>query len=147
MTTIPQEPPPIAVNRPALVWVISIFYFLSAGWVILSFALIHSGTIPLNEAQKEYFRSQTILDYGSTLVIGVSNLVGAVLLLALKKPAFHLFATAFGVGLALTVYQIFAKNWLGAIGGPGLVGAVIGWGISIAIISYSKRLISRGVLR
>jgi hypothetical protein len=147
MSTTPQEPPPIAVKRPALVWVISIFYILSAGWVVLSFALIHSGAIPLNEAQQEYFRSQTILDYGSTVVIGALNLVGAILLFLLKKPAFHLFATAFGVGLAFTAYQIVAKNWLGAIGGPGLVGAVIGWGISIAIIVYAKRLISRGVLR
>ncbi len=146
MTTIPDTPP-IAVKRPALVWVISIFYFISAGWVILSFALIYTGSILLNEAQKEYFQSQTIFDHGSTLLIGVSNLAGAVLLLALKRPAFSLFAAAFGVGLALTLYQIVAKNWLGVLGGPGLVGAVIGWAISLSIIFYTRRLIGRGILR
>ena len=146
MTTIPDTPP-IAVKRPALVWVISIFYFISAGWVILSFALVYSGSIPLNEAQREYFQSQTIFDHGSTLLIGVSNLVGAVLLLALKRPAFHLFASAFGIGLAVTLYHIVAKNWLGVIGGPGLVGAVIGWAISLSIIFYTRRLIGRDILR
>jgi hypothetical protein len=147
MTTPVENPPPVPAKRPALVWIISIFYFVSAGWTMLSFLLIFSGAIPLNEAQKEYFQSQSPVDYGSTLLIGTANLVGAVLLLLLKKPAFHLFATAFGVGLLLTVYQIFTKNWLGAIGGPGLIGAIIGWGISIAVILYAKRLIDRGVLK
>ena len=147
MTTTPQEPPAIPVKRPALVWVIFILYLLSAGWVILSFALIHSGAIPLNEAQQEYFGSQAILDYGAILVCGALNLAGAIFLFRLKKPAFHLFATAFGLGLAVTGYHIVAKNWLGAVGVPALVGAVTSWGISIAIIVYSKRLISKGVLR
>jgi FtsH-binding integral membrane protein len=147
MTTPTELPPPGPVKRPALVWVISIFYFLSAGWTILSFLLILSGAFPMNEAQKEYFQSQSPVDYGSTFLIGTANLVGAVLLLLLKKPAFHLFATAFAVGLVLTGYQIFTKNWLGAIGGPGLIGAIIGWGISIAVIVYAKRLIDRGVLK
>ncbi len=114
---------------------------------MFSFLLIFSGSIPLNEAQKEYFQSQSPVDYGSTFLIGTANLVGAVLFFLLKKPAFHLFATAFGVGLVLTIYQIFTKNWLGAIGGPGLIGAIIGWGISIAVIVYAKRLIDRGVLK
>lgn len=147
MNTNSQVPPPIPRSRPALVWVISIFYFVSAGWVLLSFFLIYSGSIPLNEAQKVYFESQTFFDHGSTILIGVSNLTGAVFLFLLRKPAFHFFAAAFSVGLALTLYQIFMKNWLGVVGGPGLVGAVIGWGISVAIILYAKRLISRGILK
>ena len=147
MTTISESPPPIPRKRPALVWVISIFYFVSAGWTILSLALIYSGVIPLKEAQKTYFDSQTLCDHGSTLVVVVTNLAAAVLLFLLKKPAFHLFATAFFIGLMLTVYQVIVKNWLGVIGGPGLVGAIIGWGINMAIIIYSRRLISRGVLK
>ena len=140
-------PPPLPTKRPAFVWVISIFYFISTGWTLLSFSLILSGAFPLNEAQREYFQAQTVFDYGSTTLIGLGNLTGAVLLLSLKRYAFHLFASAFGLGLILTGYQIVAKNWLGAIGGPGLVGAAIGWAISIAIILYSRSLIKSGVLR
>ena len=147
MAAITEVPPLIPTKRPTLVWVISIIYVVSAGWTILSFVLVFSGAIPLNETQKAYFASQTIFDYGTTLLTGTANLVGAVLLFLLKKPAFYLFATAFCAGIAVTVYQIFAKKWLGAIGGPGLIGVVIGWGINIAIIVYSRRLISRGVLR
>lgn len=147
MSRIPGQPPPLPINRPALVWVISIFYFVSAGWVLLSFALIFSGLIPLTDVQKTYFQAQTVFDYGSTALIGGANLVGAVLLFLLRRQAFPFFLTAFSFGLIQTLYQIVTKNWLGAIGGPGLVGAVIGWGISIAIIVYTWRLVSKGVLR
>ena len=147
MTTNPQTPTPLVGKRPGLVWTISIFYFLSAGWVILSYALIYSGAIPLNHAQKQYLQSQTFLDSAFSVLIAASNLAGAVFLFELKKPSLPLFAAAFGIGLALTAYQILAKNWLGAIGVAGLIGAVLGWCISIAIIIYSKRLIRRGILR
>lgn len=147
MSTTATTPPPLPTKRPVLVWVISIFYFISAGWLLLSFALTFSGAIPMNEAQKEYFRAQTVFDYASATLLGLGNLTGVVLLLSLKRYAFHLFAGAFGLELILTGYQIVAKNWLGAIGGPGLVGAVIGWGISIAIILYSRSLIKSGVLK
>ncbi|MBE2179053.1 MAG: hypothetical protein IAE97_01080 [Chthoniobacterales bacterium] len=142
-----SEPPPLPTNRPALVWVISIFYVVSVGWVALSFALIFSGLIPLTDVQKAYFQAQTVFDYESTALIGGANLVGAVLLLLLRRQAFPFFLTAFSFGLIQTLYQIVTKNWLGAIGGPGLVGAVIGWGISIAIILYTWRLVSKGVLK
>ncbi len=65
----------------------------------------------------------------------------------LKRYAFHFFASTFGLGLIFVGYQIAAKNWLGATGDPGLVGAGIEWGSSIAIILYSNRLIKRGILK
>ncbi len=135
-----ESPCDIPMKRPTIVWSICIFYLISAGWTLLSYLLIYLRLIPLNEAQEAYFRSLTIFDNGSTVVIAASNLVGAILLFRLKKEAFQFFVAAFVVGLALTGYQIVAKNWLGAIGGPGFVGTVFGWGISVAIIIYSKRL-------
>jgi hypothetical protein len=139
----PQEP----AKRPALVWLISIFYVLSVGWTIFSYFMIFSGAIPQTEQVKAYYQSLTIIDYVPSLVIGTAYLVGAILLFLLKKPAFLLFLITFGVNLVFTVYQIFATNWLSAIGGPGLCGAIFGYIINIAIIVYSKRLIDKGVLR
>jgi|APCry1669189000_1035189.scaffolds.fasta_scaffold217068_1 hypothetical protein len=128
------------MKRPAHVWTICMFYLLSAGWTLLSHSLIHFGLIPLNEAQEGYFRSLTTFDYGSTIVIAASNLIGAVLLFRLRKEAFHFFVVGLIASLAVTGYQIVAKNWLGSIGTPGLVGVVFGWGSSVAIIVYSRRL-------
>ena len=134
-------------KRPKLVWVITIFYFISAGWTLLSFALINSGIIPLNEAQAAYFKSQTILDILFTIVLGVLNFLGAIFLFLLRRSAFYLFLSAFAFGLLMTVYHIIFKNWLAAIGGPGLIGAIIGWGISIAIIIYARKLIRAEILK
>ena len=146
--TIPHTvPPPIPRRRPALVWVISIFYLFSVGGTLLSFALLASGVLPLSEAQKTYFQSQTTLDYGITLLISLSNLTGAVMLFLLRRHALYCFAGAFIVGLLFTGYQIMAKNWLGAIGGLGLVGALFGWSINLAVILYTRSLVVRQVLR
>jgi hypothetical protein len=128
------------MKRPAIVWTICIFYLFSAGWTLLSYLLIYFRLIPLNEVQEAYFRSLTTFNYVSTTVIAASNLVGTILLFRLKKEAFQFFVAAFVIGLAMTGYEIVAKNWIGAIGGPGLVGTVSGWCISVAIIIYSKRL-------
>jgi len=38
--------------------------------------------------------------------------------------------------------EVVAKNWLGAIGGPGLVGAVIGWGITALPSSFIRSVLS-----
>lgn len=133
-------------KRPKLVWVITIFYFISAGWTLVSFALINSGVIPLNEAQTAYFKSQTILDILFTIVIGVLNFLGAIFLFLLRRSAFYLFLSAFVFGMLMTVYHIFFKNWLAAIAGPGLIGAIIGWGIAIATILYARKLIRAEIL-
>jgi len=147
MTLTPEVQPPIPAKRPALVWVISIFYFLSAGWTTLSLALVLSGGIPLSPAQQQYVSSLTAFDYASTLVIGISNLAGTVLLLLLRRHAYLFFAGAFGLGILLTLYQILTRNWLGAAGGAGLIGAAIGWAISMAVILYARSLVKKGVLR
>ena len=138
---------PTSGKRPKLVWIISLFYILSAGWTILSFALIFSGTISLNEAQKAYFDSQNIFDNILTLTMGTLNVSGAILLFLLRRYAFHCFVTAFALGILMIAYHIVFKNWLDAIGGPGLVGTVIGWFISITIILYSNKLIKKEILK
>lgn len=145
--SLPEAPRSNSENRTILVWVISVFYFVSAAWVIWSVVGIFTGVIPLNDAQKEYFQSQSILDYGFPLLLGATNLTAAVLLFFLRKPAFYLFLTTFTVGIVVTIYQIFARDWLGVVGDSGLKAAVIGWIINIAVILYSKRLIDRGILR
>lgn len=133
-------------KRPRWVWAISIFLFLSAGWTLLSFYLIGTGTIPLNAAQEAYFSSLAGLDYGLTILLGLANLFGAIALFLLRKVAFYLFVTAFGTNLLLTAWHTVTKGWVAAIGGAGLVGAIIGWGLIIAVCIYSWKLIQRGVL-
>jgi len=151
-------PQPTPRKRPALVWVISIIYFLCASLTILSIAWFLSRAFPFNatlndNAAMKRFLSRNIFDFAPTLVICTLNLAGAVLLFLLKKSAFHLFATAFIGTITLTIYSvfvsfypIFSPEWLGAMERV-LVVAIISWPIKIAVLIYSKRLINRGILR
>ena len=145
MTT--AVPPVLPSNRPALVWVISLLYFAGAALLPLSYLIIYSGVFPLPAEQKEYFANQTIFDHSLTLVVTLINLVGAVHLFLLKKQAFLFFLSAFVLGVFVTVYQIFAKNWLSAIDLTGSISTVMGWIIGIAILVYTKRLQAKDVLR
>ena len=138
----PQE----KTKRPAWVWVISVFYFISAGFTLLSFSVIGSGDAQLNSAQQAYFDSLTAVDYVVTITMGSANLLGAVLLFLLKKPAFYLFVGTFCAGILVAVWETITTNWVAAISPGGLVGAAIGWAISLAVCMYCWRLIQRGVL-
>ena len=147
MNTLQEEPPrSTPVKRPPLVWVISILYFISAGTYFLSLALIFSGAASI-DAQSQYFQSLTVLDHAVAFVAVALNLLGAVFLLLLKKPAFWLFLAAFGIDTAAVIYQIFAKHWLDANEGPNLAISVITFCISIGVILYSKRLVGKGILK
>lgn len=133
-------------SRPIGVWAISAFYVLSAGWTLLSFALISSRAIKITPAQEAYFASLTSVDYLLSLAIGVAGLGAAVCLFLLRRIAVVLFSAALVLNLALTAFQTMRTDWVQAIGGPGLVGALLGWLVLVAVIVYARSLAKRGVL-
>jgi hypothetical protein len=134
-------------ERPILVWLISAFFFLSAIWTLLSFYLILSGAIPLEPAQKAYFDRLTPLDYALTVATGLLNLAGAVMLFLLRKIALYLFLSAIGLTAVSTLWQAAAKGWVEALGGAGLVGALIGYVLLVVVCIYAWRLSKKGVLQ
>ncbi len=133
-------------KRPKKVWLVSGFYLFSAGYTLLSFFLINRGKVPLSEAEKAYFASLTALDYLFTITIGVINMSGAISLFLLRKVAYPLFVGAFALGLVFSGWHALTKGLLAAVGGARGVGALIGWGILVAVCIYTKRLINRGLL-
>ncbi len=137
---------PPTKKRPGWVWVISIFFFLSAPLILLSFYLISTGAVPLDAAGEAYFSSLTGLVYGLTIFMGSANLLGATALFLLRKFAFYLFAAAFGANLLLTAWHIATKAWVAEIPGSGPVGALFGLAVGVAVCVYCWRLIQRGVL-
>ncbi|MDC0254445.1 hypothetical protein OAK75_06060 [Bacteriovoracales bacterium] len=142
-TTDLSSPP---IKRPKMVWAISLFYFLSAGHNLLSFILIYSGLIPLNEAQETYFKSQSILDHVFSALIFSANLAGAILLFLLKKYAYQALLYGFIITILMLIYQIIFKNWITVIGTSGFIGTAVGLGISISVILYSKKLVEKRIL-
>jgi hypothetical protein len=133
-------------KRPEWVWAFSIFFFLSASWTILSFYLINAGAVHLSLAELAYLSTLTDVDYGLTTLIVLANLFGAIALFRLRKAAFYLFLTAFGVNLLYVAWHKITKGWVAAYGGADLSGFVIGWTLLIAVCIYSRKLMQRGVL-
>ena len=137
-------------GRPVLVWFIAGWYcwgLIAGGF---SLALAAANVLPMLPAQKRYFESLTAFDYACTAAVLVLNLVAAIALFAMRRFALPLFVIALVSGFASTVYQLVAKDWLAALGPmapAALVGTVIGWGISVAVIFYTRSLARRGVLR
>lgn len=133
-------------KRTKWIWVISIFYFFSVGYTLLSFLLIYSGKIPLAPAQKVYFENLSILQLAVTLITGIANFSGAIFLFFLKRIAFYCFLTGLVISALQTIQQIIFSNWLHAIGGAGFVGFLIGYGIAVLVCVYCWRHIKKGLL-
>ena len=133
-------------KRPVRVWVITIFYLLTAGYTLLSYFLIFSGIIAVNEAQQTYFASLGVFDWITTLLIGVLGLSAAISLFMLRKIAVKLFGIALSLNIALTLIQTFRTNWAEALEGPGLIGVIIGLIILVVILFYAKKLDKQQIL-
>ena len=147
MSTIPEPPPIPRPKTPVLVWIISIYFLFGVFGTIVSLVIMNSGFLPLPPAQKQYFESLTWFDHTMSVVISGINAVGAILFIQLRRSAYYLFLTAFIVSLVFIGYQIVAKNWLNAIGAPGIPGIVVGWMLILAILFYARHLVKTRVLR
>jgi len=101
----------------------------------------------MSQEQRTYFESPTNSDYALMGVILILNLVAAILLFMLRRAALYVFVVSFAASLLLTIYNIACKNWLAGAGPTGIISAVFGWGVAIAIICYVWQLSRKGVLR
>jgi hypothetical protein len=140
---------PTTPKRPMLVWVVSIYYFLSGTIGSISLALIpfmSSGRLPVTEAQQHYFESMGYLDYSASIIMLLGQLIGGVLLFMLKRSAFYVLMSIFALSLLRWGYALIVKNWISAAGGIP-VATTVGWALMIAMILYVRHLFQKGVLR
>ena len=135
------------VRRPTLVWVIFVFYMLSAGWTLYSFYLVLSGAIPLQSVQKEYFDSLTSVDWALTTLLFLTNLLGAIFLILLQRWSFFLLTASLVINILMLSWHALSKDWLVAVEGPGKTGMFFGIGLTAAICFYSWRLLKQGFLK
>lgn len=133
-------------KRPLGVWIIAVFYLLSAGWTLLSYILIFGGIIAINEAQRIYFASLGLFDWITTILIMILSLSAAISLFLLRKISVFLFSIVLFLNTILTLLQILQTNWAEAVGIPGLIGVIIGWMILIIIFLYAKNLAKKQIL-
>jgi hypothetical protein len=136
-----------SAKRPVAVWLIFLFYVFSFPLLMLSFVLILTGAVPLNEAGKTYLAHRTLFDYASAAILFATNVTAAILLFRLRKTAVPLFAAAFALDLGLTIREIIGPYWVKAIGSAGLTGDICAQFTGLAIVLYTISLRRRGILR
>ena len=133
-------------KRPIGVWVIFIFYTVATAFTAFSYYLVYGGKVALSDAQAAYFAGLTVWDHLISAMQAILSLSGAVVLFAMKRPAPYLFTANAVLGVAVTMWQIVSKGWIEAIGTSGVVGAIMGWGILIAVCLYAWHLLKKGQL-
>jgi hypothetical protein len=107
-----------------------------------------------NAAQVARLTSHSI---GYYVFVGLAMLVklaAAILLFMLRRIALYAFITAFVISIVSTIYYYATMGFphLGAVPEAlgiaiGIFAAIIGWGISLAILYYVWHLSRKGVLR
>jgi hypothetical protein len=139
-------PSPARRRRPALVWVVFLWYVFSAGYTLLSFALIFAGRVPLSDEASRYLSSLSPLDYAVTLLALLLNVVGAVALLLRRRSAPYLLSAALLLNIASVALHALTKGLVAALGAGGPVGLTLGYGIAALVCLYAWRLYARGLL-
>lgn len=135
-----------AKRRPIGVWLVSIFYVLSAGLTLLAFLLIFGDVITVTPDQETYFASLSAVDWLLSLAIAVVGVSAALFLFLLRRVAIILFSLELTLNIASIAFALLRTNWIEAVGASGLVGAIVGLLIPVAVILYSLTLARRGVL-
>jgi hypothetical protein len=142
------------LGRPMWVWIISLYYFVFTPIGLIGIlampmlkTFILSQHAALRSGQVAYFDSLNYSDYALMGIALLVNLVAAILLFLLRKAALYVFAASFGLSVLMMIYNIACKHWLEGAGGGGIVGALFGWGVTVAIIIYVWQISKKGVLR
>jgi hypothetical protein len=126
--------------------VISIFYLFSVGYNWLSMYLVRSGAVRLTTAQAQYMENLTAFDYMQMYVLSLLNIAGAITLFFLRKKALY-FLLQHSPSIFQSMRFAATKDLNATLGGAGLIGAFLGFAVSVGVCIYTWRLYDRGVLR
>ena len=142
-----QTPAEPSSRRPLLVWLISIYFFVSSSWTMFSLFLTFTGNVPLSEAQKIYLRSLNGADYLLLILGALLGLSAGVALFFLRKAAYYLFGATLAFNMAFTIWHLIGRHWLSVLGVGGVAAAAVGWLILFAICLYTAKLTAQGTLK
>src|SRR5262245_2406889 len=133
-------------RRPVLVWVVFLWFVVSASYTLRSFALIFSGRVTLSDEASRYLSNLSPLDYAVTILALLLNVVGGVALLLLRRSAPCLFSAALLLNVASVALHALTKGLVTALGAGGPIGLILGYVISALVCLYAWRLYARGML-
>lgn len=134
-----------ARKRPIGVWIITVYFAITVPFILYSLYLVLSGRAPMNDAQAVYVSNIDPLDITATVMIGVSNVIGAVSLFKLRKAALTFFGVSLAINIALTIWHVATRGFVEVVGGA--MPIVMGLVLLLSIIGYTAYLSKKQILR
>ena len=136
-------------KRSGWIWIISIFYGLSAVWTCISWYIVVYRQRYVTAEVKSYLGGLTAWDYMLTIAQALLSLSAALALFFMRKAAYRLFLAALVVFAISGAWHILAKGWLTAMNSMrgALFGAFAGLALLVAVCFYTHRLSKQGRLR
>lgn len=133
-------------GRSVWVWVICLYFGLSAVGGVVSLYFLASGLLPMPESQASYYESLGVFDWALSGGLLLILFVACVQLFRMKRQAIGWWFATIAVGIISISYQILATQWLEAVGVAGAVMSGVGILLYLAIAMYCLRLEKRDQL-
>ena len=130
-------------KRPVWVWIIAVSTFLAAGIALLS--TFAATIVPVSEVEMD-MPPLTLFDYVVAVVFALAEVVAAIYLLRLRKPAFYWYTVPFIAWILLSLWDAITKGAAAVIGQDVVGYTAFGVVIGLAICIYCWRLMQNGVL-
>ena len=132
-------------KRPIGVWIITVYFAVTIPFVLYGLYLMLSDQVPMNDAQAVYVFNIDPLDITATVMIGISNVIGAISLFTLRKAALIFFSVSLAINIALTFWHVATKGFAEVVGGAAPI--VLGFVLLLSIIAYTAYLAKKRILR
>ncbi|HCC47748.1 MAG TPA: hypothetical protein DEQ38_06480 [Elusimicrobia bacterium] len=141
-----EEAMKMEAKRPLMVWVISLFYFLTIGRSLLALYFIYSGAASVSPEHQALLARVTPFEWVLTVLTSIAGMAGSVLLFMRKKAAFPLFLAFFIVGVGMAIWPWFTQAGFAGITWQILLPTVIAKAILAWVCIYIRDLVLSGVL-
>jgi hypothetical protein len=143
----PQTLPKTPSGRPKLVWLITLFYFLSAMLTAFGYYAVFGRKSSLPLPVQQQIDALTALDHAQALVAVALNLMAAVSLFRLRRMAAYLFTATLALSIVGWLLRAALGGWAATVAAYGGAPIWFGYATSTAICLYSWHLASQGRLR
>ena len=134
-------------KRTVWIWIISIYYVLSVGWILFVYYLHFTNRLSLVLEMEMFMDDLSKWDIALSLLISFLNLCGVIALFFLHRIAFRLFLAAIVASVLQSIWMEATKGWIQNWVMAGFLSTIIGYCIAVAICLYSWKLVKKGILR
>ena len=134
-------------RRPLGVLLISVYYFFTSAYTLISFTLARSGVVQLDPVSRAYYASVSPADFVLLVLSALLIICAAISLLWLRQIAFPLFCAALALTASINLWHILTRHWVPAARVESVTRAALGWAVMLGVCIYAARLRAQGVLK